>query len=130
MLFRYSPRGLLFSLLRYLGQAVKLEEGWGGYTWRKRNGRGFGGLRIFFKKFFFLFWGMAVPGCPTRGEPFSSLAAIGDWERKGSYHTAWSVRPLPRVLVRMRMDMAQPSGHKLVSGVDHCLSECGGLSHP
>ena len=33
-------------------------------------------------------WGMVVP----EGENFcSSLAVAGDWERKGSYRTAWAV---------------------------------------
>ena len=34
---------------------------------------------------------MVVPGCPPRRESFSSLDVAGDWERKGSYHTAWAV---------------------------------------
>ena len=34
---------------------------------------------------------MVVPWCPPRGESFSSLDATGDWVKKGSYHTAWSV---------------------------------------
>ena len=34
---------------------------------------------------------MVVPWCPPRGESFSSLAVAGDWERKGSYHTACAV---------------------------------------
>ena len=38
--------------------------------------------------------------------------------------------PLPRVLVYMRMDTLQLSGHKLLSAVGHCLSNSGGLSHP
>ena len=31
--------------------------------------------------------GMGVPGCPN----LFSLAVAGDWERKGSYHTAWAL---------------------------------------
>ena len=34
---------------------------------------------------------MVVAGCPPRGSLFSSLDAIGDWESKGSYHTARAV---------------------------------------
>ena len=34
---------------------------------------------------------MGVTGCPSREDLFSSLAVAGDWERKGSYHTAWAV---------------------------------------
>ena len=33
---------------------------------------------------------------------FSSLSAAGDWVRKGSYHTAWAVPWVPRVLARIR----------------------------
>ena len=36
-------------------------------------------------------WGMVVLWCLKRRESFSSLDAAGDWARKGSYHTAWSV---------------------------------------
>ena len=60
---------------------------------------------------------------------FSSLAAIGDWERKGSYPTAWAVPVIPHALVHMRMDKAPLSGHILESGAGHCLPVCGGLSH-
>ena len=34
---------------------------------------------------------MGVSGCPPREDFFSSLDAVGDWERKGSYRTAWAV---------------------------------------
>ena len=34
---------------------------------------------------------MVVPECPSREESFSSPAVAGDWERKGSYRTAWAV---------------------------------------
>ena len=35
---------------------------------------------------------MVVPGCPPRGESsFFSPDAVGNWERKGSYRTAWAV---------------------------------------
>ena len=34
---------------------------------------------------------MVVPGCPQRENLFSSLDAVGDWVKKGSYHTAWAV---------------------------------------
>ena len=37
-------------------------------------------------------WSMVVPWCPSkRGEYFSSLCAVGDWKKKGSYLIAWSV---------------------------------------
>ena len=36
-------------------------------------------------------WSVVVPGCPPREESFSSLAVAGNWERKGSYRTAWAV---------------------------------------
>ena len=38
--------------------------------------------------------------------------------------------PHTRVLVRMRVGMAQLSGRILASCVGHCLPVCGGLSHP
>ena len=34
---------------------------------------------------------MVVSGCPQRENLYSSLCAVGDWVRKGSYRTAWSV---------------------------------------
>ena len=34
---------------------------------------------------------MVVPWCPPRGVLFSSLDAVGGWEKKLSYRTAWSV---------------------------------------
>ena len=34
---------------------------------------------------------MGFSGCLSRRESFSSLDVAGDWERKGSYHTAWAV---------------------------------------
>ena len=34
---------------------------------------------------------MGFSVCPPREEYFSSLDEAGDWERKGSYHTAWAV---------------------------------------
>ena len=49
---------------------------------------------------------------------FSSLDVAGDWERKGSYHTAWAV--IPHALVRTRMDMAPLSGRTLESSAGHC----------
>ena len=69
---------------------------------------------------------MVVPWCLPRRESFS-LVADGDWVRKGSYHTAWSVL---RVLVHMRMGNAPLSGHTLESGAGHCEPVFGGLSHP
>ena len=66
---------VLFSLLCYLRQAVKLENNWVGYNWRKLTGLGCG-----------------FSGVPFKGQDlFSSLAVSGDWVKKGSYHTAWSV---------------------------------------
>ena len=58
---------VLFSLLCYLGQAVKLENNWVGYNWRKQKGLGCG-----------FSWGA------FQGEDlFSSLAVSGDWVKKG-----------------------------------------------
>ena len=63
---------------------------------------------------------------------FSSLAVSGDWVKKGSYRTAWSVHPgdFLRVPVRTRMGMAQLSVHTRESGVGYCSRGCGGLSLP
>ena len=56
-----------------------------------------------------------------RGENLlSSLCAAGDWVKKGSYHTAWSVPRIPPVLARMRTGEAPLSGHVLESGDGHC----------
>ena len=69
------PLVILISLLCYLGQVVKLEGNWVGHSWRKLVGSGV----WFFRGAF-------------QGEDFcSSLAVSGDWVKKGSYHTAWSV---------------------------------------
>ena len=49
-----------------------------------------------------------------------NLSAAGDSERKGSYHTAWSVPP-------------SPPSHLLrvfSSGAGRCFQDSGGLSHP
>ena len=61
---------------------------------------------------------------------FSLHDAGGDWEKKGSYRTAWAVLCVPDFFVHMRMDMAPLSGRTLDSGAGHCLPVCGGLSHP
>ena len=61
---------------------------------------------------------------------FSSLAVCGDWVKKGSYRTAWSVPVIPCARARMRMGMAQLSGHTRESGVGYCSRGCGGLSLP
>ena len=50
---------------------------------------------------------------------FSSLVAAGDWVRKGSHHTAWSLVVL-HALVRMCTGEAPLSGHTLESGAGHC----------
>ena len=52
---------------------------------------------------------MVAPWCPTTGD-FSSLFEAGDWVRKGSYSTAWSVPWDSRVLVRTRVGKALLSG--------------------
>ena len=59
--------------------------------------------------------------CALQGKSlFSALDALGDWVRKGSYHTAWAVPVIPCALVRVRMDRAPLSGHTLESGAGHC----------
>ena len=37
---------------------------------------------------------------------FSSLDVTGDWERKGTYQTAWALPGIPRVPVHTRMGRA------------------------
>ena len=61
---------------------------------------------------------------------FISLCAAGNWVKKGSCLTAWSVPWVPRVLVRTRSGRAHLSGRILASGAGHCLPVCGGLSRP
>ena len=39
---------------------------------------------------------------------FSFLDVAGDWEKKGSYHTAWAVPVIPRAFVRIRTGKAPP----------------------
>ena len=60
----------------------------------------------------------------------SSLDAVGDWFKTGSYPTAWAVPVIPRALVRVRTGEALLYGHTLESGAGHCSLVCGGLSHP
>ena len=73
-------------------------------------------------------------GAPSGGESFffpCRFWRLGQWERKGSYHTAWAV-PLwfPHALVHMRVGKAPLSGHILESGAGHCSLVCGGLIAP
>ena len=65
----------LFSLLCYLGQAVKIENNWVGRNWRKLRSQGCGFFR----------------GAFQGDDLFSSPAETVDWEWKGSYQTAWAV---------------------------------------
>ena len=67
------PLFFLISLLCYLGQAVKLEGNWVDTEKTDRSG-------VWFFR-----------GALQGEDLFSSLAVSGDWVRKGSYHTAWSV---------------------------------------
>ena len=69
------PLVVLISLLCYLGQVVKLEGNWG-WTQLEKTGRS--------GEWFFR-------GAYQGEDLFSSLADSGDWVKKGSYHTAWSV---------------------------------------
>ena len=59
-----------------------------------------------------------------------ALSAAGDWSGEDRSSQRGRSSRFPRVLVHMRMGMAQLSGRILVSGVGRCLSGCGGLSHP
>ena len=50
---------------------------------------------------------------------FSSLDVAGDWETKGSYHTAWAV-PCDSSRICSCMGKASLSGHILESGAGNC----------
>ena len=94
----------LFSLLRYLGQAV-------GRNWRKLRSQGCG-----------------FSGVPFKGMIFFHLLPkllTGN----GRDRTKQRGRSLgvPRAHVHMRMGMAQLSGHIREGGVEHCSRTCGGL---
>ena len=73
-------------------------------------------------------WGIVVP----EGENLcSSLAVAGDWERKGSYRTAWAVP------CDSSCTCSYAYGHGLAIGphTGHAVLAtaslvCGGLSHP
>ena len=69
------PLVFLISLLCYLGQVVKLESYLG---WTQLEKTGESGV-CFFR------------GAYQGEDFFSSLAVSGDWVKKGSYHTVWSV---------------------------------------
>ena len=66
---------VLIILLCHLGQAEFSGTCWVGHSWRKQIGLGYGCS--------------VVPS--KERNLFSSLDAAGDWVKKGSYHTAWSV---------------------------------------
>ena len=48
----------------------------------------------------------ALSGALQGKNLFSSLDVVGDWERKGSYHTAWAAPVIPHALVHMLMGKA------------------------
>ena len=65
---------VLITLLSHLDQAELFGTCWVGHSSRKQQGLGY--------------------GCSeetSKGRFFSSLDAVGDWVKKGSYRTAWSV---------------------------------------
>ena len=102
---------LLFSLLCYLGQAVKIENNWVGRNWRKLRSQGCG-----------------FSGVPFKGMIFFHLLPK-QLTGNGRDRTKQRGRSLgvPRVRVHMRMGMAQLSGHIREGGVRHCSRSCGGL---
>ena len=65
---------VLIILLSHLGQVELVGTCWVGHSWRKQQGLG----RLF-------------RGALQGKNLFSSLDAVRDWVRKGSYHTAWAV---------------------------------------
>ena len=75
MLLKWLVLHVLITLLSHLGQAELFGTRWTGHSWRKQKGLGYG-----------------CSGVPSKGRIiFSSLDVAGDWERKGSYRTAWAV---------------------------------------
>ena len=52
--------------------------------------------------------------------PFSSLDVAGDWERKGSCHTAWAVPCDSPCTYSYAYGRGPLSGHTLESGAGHC----------
>ena len=95
MLLRWLVLLVLITLLCHLGQAESFGTRRVGRSGRKQLGPGCGCSVV-----------------PSKGEIFflSSLDAAGDWEKKGSYHTARSL-VVPRVFARMRTGEAPLSGH-------------------
>ena len=74
---------------------------------------------------------MVVPWCPPKGRVFSlPLSQLEIGLRRDRTTQRGRSLLIPRVLVRTRTGEAPLSGHRLVSGVGHCLLVCGGLSHP
>ena len=105
---------VLITLLSHLGQAELFGTCWVGHSWRKQQGRG-------------VWWFRSA----LRGGNFlSSLRAAGDWVKKGSYHTAWSVPWDSSCTCSYAYGSGLLPGHVLESGVGHCQPLCGGLSHP
>ena len=105
---------VLFSLLRYLGQAVKLENNWVGYKWRKQKGLGCG-----------------FSGAPFKGRIFFlPLPILETGLKRGRTAQRGRSLGIPCARAHMRMGMAQLSGHTRESGVGYCSRGCGGLSLP
>ena len=105
---------VLISLLCFLGQAVKLESNWVGYSWRKLTGLGCGFSGVPFKgRIFFLPLPFVETGL-KRGRTSQRGRSLG----------------IPCARAHMRMGMAQLSGHTRESGVGYCSRGCGGLSLP
>ena len=69
-------------------------------------------------------WSMVVPWCRPRREYFSSLDAAGDLEKKGSYHTAWSVFVYLFVRVRARPRYRATHWRAVLATASMCVEGC------
>ena len=58
---------------------------------------------------------------------FSLLCHLGQAVKSGAF---WAWTAGSRARVHARMDTVRQLGHRLASGVGHCLLKCGGKSHP
>ena len=104
MLSRWLVLHVLITLLCHQGQAKLFGTCWAGQKLEKTAGSGV-----------WLFGGA------LQGENlFSALDPVGDWVKKGSYHTAWSVPCDSSCTCSHAYGQGLLSGHTLESGAGHC----------
>ena len=71
-------------------------------------------------------WVWLFRGALRGGDVLSALLAAGDWVKKGSYHTVWSIPPLSLCSLLV---LARAWPRCLATDWWPLLSGCGGLSH-